>query len=498
MINETEFLSLLSQYDVVLPPYEVSPVALGRSQGEVINWGHTYLKTKEIYGITKGQGVAIAILDTAGSFADHPDLSQNSLEAFAKNFTNSSTSEDLHGHGTHCGGIAAAVDNNIGIIGVAPGASLIPIKVLNDQGAGSYSWIAKGIKYIADLNIPGVKHKVISMSLGGGNGSTNLQGAIQYAIAKGCYVVAAAGNSYRGSSINSMNYPARYNEVIAVGSINKQSQPSSFSSAGPELDIAAPGEAIYSTHKGKTYAYLSGTSMATPFVAGVVALLSAGRSDLKGQTVMHKHLRDNSKDVFTPGFDNRTGFGVPFLPLVFGTPSQPSPPPAPPTQPPTQPPTTQPPTTQPPTPAPPAPISPTPVKDQRNLNFAIDGPFTVVWQPENERSRNSNMLTFNSAEVDTSSFTSRSAGRTLTITRLEFTVGSKLLAETEYDIAKDHFQWFFTSRGFVLEANSDFSDAVHWTRHFLQVLLKSRKRYTIKVTYIHGKDERGRETFLTA
>lgn len=494
MISEAQFMDLLSEYDVVLPPYEVSPVALGRNQGEVYNWGHTYLKAQDVYEQTKGEGVAIAILDTAGTFGDHPDLVQNSLESFGKNFTNSSTLDDLHGHGTHCAGIASAVDNNIGVIGLAPRAKLIPVKVLNDQGAGSYSWIAKGIRYIADLDIPNIKHKVISLSLGGSRGSSSLQVSIQYAISKGCYVVAAAGNSYRGENVNSMNYPARYEEVIAVGSINKYGNPSSFSSAGPELDIAAPGEAIYSTHRGKTYAYLSGTSMATPFVAGIVALLASGRSDLSGQTAMHNHLRNQAKDIFDPGFDNRTGFGVPFVPLVFGTPPSPTPPTTPaPDKPTTKPPTTKPPTT-PPRPTPPPPSDP--VKEERVLHFGIDGPFPVVWQPENSRSESGNYLTFNTSEVDSRVLVSRSPGRRLIITRIEFSLRSKKLAEAEYDDARNHLQWFFTNRGFVLEANSDFKDALHWTRHFLQVVLKSRRRYPITVNYIHAKDERGREVFL--
>ena len=484
MINKKEFADLLNQWDVVLPPYDVFPTAFSRNQGEVFDWGHTYLRAQEVYGQTRGAGVAIAILDTAGTFADHPDLKDNSLEEFAKNYSNSEEATDVHGHGTHCAGIAAAVNNGFGVIGAAPDAKLIPVKVLNDKGAGSYSWIAQGIRYVADLNIPNIKHKILSLSLGGSSGSSTLKTAIQYAIAKGCYVIAAAGNSYRGENTNSMNYPARYDEVIAVGSINRDANPSSFSSAGPQVDVVAPGESIYSTHKGKTYAYLSGTSMATPYIAGVVALLAAVRNDLPDQASMHNHLRTQAKDIFRPGFDNRTGFGVPFVPLVLGMPS------TPPTT------TLPPPTTTTPKPDP---QPQDPVKEARALNFGFDGPYTVVWQAQNSSSKSAGgntRLTFRGSEVNRNQFANPSAQRILTITRIDFTFDSTTLADLEYDRAKEHFRWFFTSRGFVLEANSDFRDALYWTRHFLQNLLKRRRNFEIEVTYIHGVDEEGREVYL--
>ncbi len=504
MITQQEFTQLTSQWDVVLPPYEVSAVAFSRNQAETFNWGHTFLQTNRIYNKTKGKGVAIAVLDTAGTFADHPDLKDNSLENLAKNFTDSRTAADKHGHGTHCAGIAAATQNGFGLIGAAPEAKLIAVKVLNDKGAGSYSWIAKGIKYIADLNIPGISTKVLSLSLGGGGGSSSLKAAIKYAISKGCFVVAAAGNSYRGENVNSMNFPARYDEVIAVGSINKQSQPSRFSSAGPQLDVVVPGEQIYSTHKNKGYAFLTGTSMATPLVAGVVALLAAHRKEIKNQGMMHEHLRSSSKDIFKAGFDNRTGFGIPFIPLVFDSPvdddDEPgtTPPPPPRTTP-------SPPRT---TPEPDNPSPQPPRNKSRQLHFAIDGPFTVVWQTENSNSlaigaqvepiaeEEGLAVTFKAHEIDPSSLATASAQNRLTIQRIEFHITTKLNAEQVYDTIKRHFQTFFTNRGLVLESNNDFNDAIFYTRHFLQVTMERRNRLPIKVTFIQGKDARGREAYL--
>lgn len=482
MIKQADYLKLSQEWDVVLPPYEVIPVAGLRSQSEVYNWGHTFLKAKEVYNTTRGDGVLIAILDTAGTFQTHPDLQANSLEPLARNFTNTDTAEDIHGHGTHCAGIAAAANNGFGVIGMAPKAKLVPVKVLNDQGAGSYGWIAQGIRYIADLSITGVKAKVISLSLGGSSGSSVLESAVLYAISKGCIVVAAAGNSYRGESQNTMNFPARYEPVIAVGSIGENAQPSSFSSAGTEIDIVAPGERIYSTHKNQSYAYLSGTSMATPFISGMAALLAGHRSDLNNQASMHQHLTSNAQDLYRTGFDNRTGHGIPFVPTLFGAPVEPpneTTPPPPPAVPPT-------------TPEPPAPPV-DPVKKARTLNFSFNGPYEVAWEIENNASSASPSLSFNTNEVDPQDLPLETAqARTLKVTQIDFSVESTTLAEIDYDRALAHFEWFFSSRGFVLEANSDLYDALKWTRHFLVLLLDRRKNFKIEVQQIAGEDEVGR------
>ncbi|KPC73751.1 thermitase, partial [Thermoactinomyces vulgaris] len=181
------------------------------------------------------------------------------------------TPQDGNGHGTHCAGIAAAVTNNsTGIAGTAPKASILAVRVLNNSGSGTWTAVANGITYAADQGAD-----VISLSLGGTVGNSGLQQAVDYAWSKGSVVVAAAGNA----GTTAPNYPAYYSNAIAVASTDQNDNKSSFSTYGSWVDVAAPGSSIYSTYPTSTYSSLSGTSMATPHVAGVAGLLAAqGRS----------------------------------------------------------------------------------------------------------------------------------------------------------------------------------------------------------------------------
>jgi thermitase len=224
------------------------------------------------WDITKSNAnIKIAILDT-GIDQDHEDL-KNKVVINYKCADSSPTVDDLYGHGTHVAGIAAAATNNgIGVAGLGYNASLMNVKVLDDGGSGYYSWIANCITWAADNGA-----KVINMSLGGPSKSKTLENAINYAWKKGVVLVGAAGNS--GNS--SPTYPGYYTNVIAVAATDKNDQKASWSSYGRWVDVAAPGVDIYSTfpnhsytlNKGSGYGYGSGTSMATPHVAGLAALV---------------------------------------------------------------------------------------------------------------------------------------------------------------------------------------------------------------------------------
>ena len=216
--------------------------------------------------------VKIAILDT-GIDQDHEDLSAKIVAN--QNFTSSSTVDDLYGHGTHVAGIAAAITNNsTGVAGLGYDSSLMNVKVLDDTGSGYYSWIANGIIWATDNGA-----KVINMSLGGSSGSSTLQNAVNYAAANGVVIAAAAGNS--GNS--SRTYPAYYSGAIAVAATDSNDTKASWSSYGSWVDVAAPGVNIYSTfpnhpyviNKNLGYDNGSGTSMATPHVAGLAGLIWA-------------------------------------------------------------------------------------------------------------------------------------------------------------------------------------------------------------------------------
>ena len=216
--------------------------------------------------------VWIAILDT-GIDQDHPDLDDKLVGSI--DFTGSGGVDDLYGHGTHVAGIAAAETNNsLGVAGVGYNSSMLNVKVLNDQGSGYYAWIANGIIW-ATYN----GADVINMSLGGTRKSRTLEKAVNYAWSNGVVLVAAAGNSGNPSP----TYPAKYENCIAVAATDSSDQKAPFSEYGDWVDVAAPGVDIFSTFpnhpyvigKSLNYDYGSGTSMSTPFVSGLAALVWA-------------------------------------------------------------------------------------------------------------------------------------------------------------------------------------------------------------------------------
>ena len=247
-----------------------------------------------------GKGVKVAILDT-GIDPTHPDLGLAGGVNFSGTTRDGSTNPidwaDGHGHGTHVAGIVAARNNTIGVVGVAPDASLYAVKVLSNSGSGYTSDVIQGLDWCAANGI-----QVASMSLGGG-GTTSLQAACDRAFAKGVVLVAAAGNSS-----GPVAYPAAYSSVIAVSATDSRDLRASFSNYGPQIALAAPGVSIYSTYKGGTYTYMSGTSMACPHVSGAAALVWASGAT-SAQTVRDR-LTSTAEDLGTPGFDTSYGYGL--------------------------------------------------------------------------------------------------------------------------------------------------------------------------------------------
>ncbi len=220
---------------------------------------------------------------------------------------------DKYGHGTHVSGIAGAETNNgkgIAGVGFSNSIRIMPLQVLNDQGIGFTSNIAQGIRYAADNGA-----KVINLSLGGG-GSTTLKNAIDYASNEGVLIVAAAGNNNGGAVI----YPAAYENVIAVSATNYKDDIASFSSVGPEVDVAAPGENIFSTFpsykftigtkygRARYYDVGSGTSMAAPQVAGLAGLLFA-QDNTRDSVTVRNIIQATANDLGTSGQDNYFGHG---------------------------------------------------------------------------------------------------------------------------------------------------------------------------------------------
>ncbi len=282
----------------------------GEKTKQVMDWGVKALRVYDVWKETQGEGVNVAILDTG--VIQHPDLVSNIKGGYNCTSTDNSDYEDRQGHGTHVAGIVAAANNEFGVVGVAPKANIYGVKVLGDNGSGSYDMIVAGINWAIENNMD-----IISMSLGSNQGSDYLHDAIKRAYAKNITIVCAAGNDGDTYDDNDIDYPGRYEEVICVGAINKYMERSWFSSDGEELDIAAPGEDINSTHLGNKYAILSGTSMATPFVTGVLALLiSKHRKDPTSKTPIdtpakiREHLIRTADDAGEIGKDNFYGYGI--------------------------------------------------------------------------------------------------------------------------------------------------------------------------------------------
>ncbi|MGI6364975.1 MAG: S8 family serine peptidase [Bacillota bacterium] len=252
--------------DYVEPDYPAKALA------QTVPWGVERVNAPQVHSAgQKGSGVKVAILDT-GIRTNHQDLTVYG----GYDTTGTGSYNDNNGHGTHVAGTVAALDNTIGVLGVAPAARLYAVKVLDASGNGSYSNIIAGIQWAINNDMD-----IINMSLGGSSGSSALQNACNAAYNAGILLVAAAGNEGTASgNTECISYPARYSSVIAVGSITSGNVRSSFSSTGSTLELMAPGSSIYSTTYNGGYGTMSGTSMACPHVAGVAALIWGAKPSL--------------------------------------------------------------------------------------------------------------------------------------------------------------------------------------------------------------------------
>ncbi|WP_226668014.1 S8 family peptidase [Metabacillus litoralis] len=225
----------------------------------------------------KGEGIVIAVLDT-GCETNHIELKEQIFDG--RNFTTDDQGdptnfEDYNGHGTHVCGTICATKNDNGVVGVAPNAKLLVVKVLTEKGYGETKWVIEGIRYAMNWRGPNdEKIRIISMSLGSSEDSPELHKVIQEAVKSNILVICAAGNEGDGNhETNEYAYPGAYPEVVQVGSVNLKKEMSKFSNTNTEVDLVAPGEEILSTYLNNEFAVLSGTSMATPHISAAAALI---------------------------------------------------------------------------------------------------------------------------------------------------------------------------------------------------------------------------------
>lgn len=249
-------------------------------------WAITAFNLPSAWEHTKGEGVVVAVLDS-GCQLDHCDLVENLLPG--KNFVNPKLPpEDDNSHGTHATGIICALDNNYGMVGVAPKAKVIPVKVLDKNGNGDLNIVAQGIRWAADQGVD-----FISLSLGSPNPLQQIRKAIQYAEKKGVVIFCAAGNSGFSDDIF---YPAAYPEPISIGAVDENLIRCKFSCTGKNLDFMAPGNKILSTVPKNWYALLSGTSMACPWAVGIACLILSCKR--KGEFKVSLETAEDYRNIF--------------------------------------------------------------------------------------------------------------------------------------------------------------------------------------------------------
>jgi subtilisin len=275
-------------------PQAVEPAPAG---GQETPWGIARVQAPAAWKTSRGKGVKLVVIDT-GIDMTHPEL-VGIIKGGWNAISTAATFNDDNGHGTHCSGTIAAKDDDQGVVGVAPQIDLYGVKVLDENGSGTFDDVIAGMLWAVDHHM-----EVASMSLGAGQGNQALADAVEAMRKGGVILIAAAGNS--GGSVG---YPAAYPGAIAIAASDSKDKLASFSSRGPEVAVIAPGVDVKSTYMGGGYDTLSGTSMATPHVAGLTALYVATH---KGATPEMARAALKAASTKLPGVpDPGQGAGLP-------------------------------------------------------------------------------------------------------------------------------------------------------------------------------------------
>lgn len=247
----------------LLPFDRTDLYGLSPNDSQFCGWEIEKFNIKKQWKFATGKNITVAVIDT-GCDLFHDDLKNNLIQGINILNPNKDPMDD-NGHGSHVSSTIAASNNGVGMVGVAPDAKIMPVKALNGSGQGSLQDIVKGIIWAVDN-----KADIITMSLGSPQTNSSLEQALDYAAKNDVIVFCAAGNSGPDTDIM---YPAKSENTVAIGAIDKYLSRTVFSCSGDTLDFLAPGQEILGCVPGNRYAIMSGTSMSNPFAAGCAALL---------------------------------------------------------------------------------------------------------------------------------------------------------------------------------------------------------------------------------
>jgi subtilisin len=273
-------LDFINQHLNLLPliasiEMDLNTAAVHAHGEQFIPWGVSHIRAPEVWTHSTGKSIKIGIVDTGVDYT-HPD-SQRSVHGGINLVQRNMIPMDDNGHGTHIAGTIAAASQQAGIIGVAPNAAIYSVKAFDYNGSAYVSDIIRGIEWCLHYHMD-----IINMSFGMKNHSKALEAAVTNAVYSGKVIVASSGN---GGRKNQMDYPARFPLTIAVGATNQNHKIADFSNRGHYIDIFAPGERIYSTWLHGKYHVMSGTSMATSHVTGVIALILSAKPGLSPKQI---------------------------------------------------------------------------------------------------------------------------------------------------------------------------------------------------------------------
>lgn len=294
-----------------------------------LQWHLHMINLERAWDYSTGENVTVAVLDSGINPYGNDGFGDRVLPGFNAFLNSTVRWEDYNYHGTHVAGtIGQETNNGTGVAGIAYAARLLPVKVLNRWGFGFRSSVASGIRWAADQGAD-----IINMSLGEAENSQAISEAVEYAYSKGVTLIAAAGNDSGSDVLAPVSYPAAGDHVIAVGAVDYNGDRAFYSNGGPELDLVAPGgdkqvddnndgypdgvyQETFSRYLGYTrfavgwdYVFLQGTSMASPHVTGVAALLKALHPEW-GPDDIYTALVETAKDLGSPGKDDAYGYGL--------------------------------------------------------------------------------------------------------------------------------------------------------------------------------------------